>query len=424
MTPLSIFLLLLALGLAAALWVAFARWQRDIARHRSRVTELGEAHKRELDQAREDRNRLLDALNDAFLLVDDGGRIHFANEAAHHVLHSRKLLDRTMRDVFVDPRLAQALTSGLESGKPMQTRISLPQQASPLRELEKRGVNSWIIDVAPLPVSGDLPPLHRIIIRDITAECQTDQIRKDFVANASHELRTPMAIIHGYLENLLDDQTLLDDRQMTLRFLTVMLKHSDRMSRIIEDMLVISRLESGEDNSSLNIEPFSLKACLQDTLDRLEALIRNQQARIVMELENEATQIQGDRFYWTQALFNLIENALKQNPRPGLTIRIGCREEGDRQQIWISDDGIGIPSADLPFIFRRFYRVDKQHSQSEIKGTGLGLSIVKRAIEAHQGTITASSTPGAETKFLITVPRSGPEFKVLPVEPPNGSGIG
>lgn len=419
MTPLTLFFLLLAVGLAIALWSIFSRWQRDLADHHRKHQDRQRYIHEQLQQAREDRNRLLDALRDAFLLVDDGGLIRFANRAAHELFHFRTLANRTMREVFVDPRLAQAITDGLGTGEALQTRVTLPQQASPLRELEKRGFNSWIVDVAPLPAAGDLPQLNRIIIRDITAEHQTDQIRKDFVANASHELRTPMSIIHGYLENLLDDETILEDKAMIHRFLSVMLKHSERMSRIIEDMLVISRLESGEDNSSLNIEPFNLKECLQDILDRLEALIRNQEARVVLELDDESTQIHGDRFYWTQALFNLVENALKQNPRPGLTVRVGCRLEGEHQQIWIADDGVGIPSADLPFIFRRFYRVDKQHSQNEIKGTGLGLSIVKRAIEAHQGCITASSTPGSETKFLITVPKSGPQLEILPVEASN-----
>jgi signal transduction histidine kinase len=113
----------------------------------------------------------------------------------------------------------------------------------------------------------------------------------------------------------------------------------------------------------------------------------------------------GDRFYWTQVLFNLIENALKQNPRAGLTVTVGCVRDERSTRIWVSDDGVGIPSADLPHIFRRFYRVEKHHSQEEIKGTGLGLSIVKRAIEAHGGTIQVSSIPGQDTRFTIEVPR-------------------
>jgi signal transduction histidine kinase len=103
-------------------------------------------------------------------------------------------------------------------------------------------------------------------------------------------------------------------------------------------------------------------------------------------------------------LFNLVENALKQNLHKGLRLEIGCVRDGDHVRIWVADNGVGIPSADLPHIFRRFYRVEKHHSQQEIKGTGLGLSIVKRAIEAHGGSIRVTSTPGRDTRFQIELP--------------------
>jgi signal transduction histidine kinase len=125
-----------------------------------------------------------------------------------------------------------------------------------------------------------------------------------------------------------------------------------------------------------------------------------------MHLHDDDVTLEGDRFYWTQVLFNLVENALKQNPYKDLKVEVGSSESGGNILIWVKDNGIGIPSADLPHIFRRFYRVEKHHSQLEVKGTGLGLSIVKRAIEAHHGTISVTSIPGVETKFLMTIPKS------------------
>jgi two-component system, OmpR family, phosphate regulon sensor histidine kinase PhoR len=227
-------------------------------------------------------------------------------------------------------------------------------------------------------------------------------VRKDFVANASHELRTPLAIIQGYLENLLEDGG-LRDHQQTSRFLNIMSKHTDRVSRIVEDMLVISRLESGE-AAALSIEPFEFHGCVQDVLERLEHLIISQQAKVHIDAVDRELLISGDRFYWTQVLFNLIENALKQNPRPGLNVKVIAHLDGDGIHIAVSDDGIGIPSSHLPFVFKRFYRVDQNHTNSSIKGTGLGLSIVKRAIEAHGGEISVTSIPGRETKFSIRLP--------------------
>ena len=242
-----------------------------------------------------------------------------------------------------------------------------------------------------------------MIIRDLTAEHQTEQIRKDFVANASHELRTPLAIINGYLENLIEDD-MVSDHDIARHYLGIMRKHADRISRIVEDMLVISRLESGE-ASTLKLEPFFVGSCVNDVLERLESVIRNQGADVQNLLPAKGPLIHGDRFYWTQVFFNLIENALKQNPHPGLRVEVGCEETADTYRVWVSDNGIGIPSDDLPHIFRRFYRVEKHHSQREIKGTGLGLSIVKRAIEAHGATIQVTSTPGQETRFLIAMPK-------------------
>jgi two-component system, OmpR family, phosphate regulon sensor histidine kinase PhoR len=357
---------------------------------------------RDLHQAREDRNRLLDALGDAFLLVDAKANIRFANDAARALFGARELLNRPVSEAFLDPRLADALLRCLATGEPVQSRVVLSQQTSPRGDLENRGFNAWIIDAAQLTNPSGDAATTRVIIRDVTAEHQLEQVRKDFVANASHELRTPLAIINGYLENLIDDD-MIEEPEIARRFLMVMRKHADRISRIVEDMLVISRLESGEANT-LKIEPFRFRSCIKDVNDRLESVIRNQKAEVTVTMPEPELIVHGDRFYWTQVLFNLVENALKQNPHEGLRVDVGCQEVGNSVMIWVTDNGVGIPSADLPHIFRRFFRVEKHHSQQEIKGTGLGLSIVKRAVEAHHGTIGVTSVPGLETKFLITMP--------------------
>ncbi len=357
----------------------------------------------DLRHARQERDTLLDALGDAFMLVDADARVLFANKAARTLFRGRDLTGRTIHEAFLDQRLAAALMRCLETGEATVTRAVLAQQSSPLGDQERRGMNAWVIDAARLSDSPADEPTTRVVIRDVTSEYQTEQIRKDFVANASHELRTPLAIINGYLENLIDDD-LLDDKELSRRFLKVMRKHTERISRIVEDMLVISRLESGE-AAALKVKPFRIRSCVNDVLERLESVIHNQEAKIKIEMPDLDLTLAGDRFYWTQVLFNLIENALKQNPRPGLTVTVGCSRDDHSTKVWVADDGVGIPSADLPHIFRRFYRVEKHHSQEEIKGTGLGLSIVKRAIEAHGGSIQVTSIPGQDTRFTMEVPR-------------------
>jgi signal transduction histidine kinase len=224
-------------------------------------------------------------------------------------------------------------------------------------------------------------------------------VRKDFVANASHELRTPLTLIHGYIETL--KSGVLKDEAALQRCYDVMDKHGKRIVRIIEDMLTISRLENGQ--SALNVEPFTLRGCVQDALDHLSPMLEGRDTRIDLDFPADGGHMQGDRFYWDQVFTNLIENAIKENPNPGLVITVSGKWYADHCVLKVSDNGIGIAAHDLPFVFKRFYRGHKHHSP-QIKGTGLGLSIVRRAIDAHGGTIELSSTPGIETTFTMRLP--------------------
>jgi len=184
-----------------------------------------------------------------------------------------------------------------------------------------------------------------------------------------------------------------------------MRKHGERISRIVEDMLTISKLEN--DSDLLNREPFDLSDSLDEMISQLSPLVEEKHARIKVDTGDRANWILiGDRYYWDQIFFNLIENALKQNKEPGLRITVTLRAKNGRYLITIEDDGIGIPAADLPLIFKRFYRVQKHHAQNEVKGTGLGLSIVKRAVEAHNGNVTVDSHPGRSTAFTISIPET------------------
>jgi signal transduction histidine kinase len=356
-----------------------------------------------LDSARNERDSLLNAFPDAFLIADAQGTILHCNQAASVLLGPLPLVGRSVVESLSDARLAAPYLECRDSGVATVTRVHLPAEASLARSADlPTGESVWLVDVAPVPQSGGQPHI-RILLRDLSAEHHLEQIRQDFVANASHELRTPITLVDGYLETFLDEPELLDDRAATLRFLGIMRKHTGRIACIIEDMLLISRIESS-DASTLRMETFALAECAQDIIDRLESLIRTQNASVRIELHDPTITLHGDRFYWTQILFNLIENALKQNPQPGLQVTLRSEPCDNALRLEIIDNGIGIPAADLPFIFKRFYRVEKHHSQNQIKGTGLGLSIVKRAIEAHGGSITCYSSPGLRTCFQITLP--------------------
>lgn len=389
----------LLLGIAVAILLITLRSAR--LEHDESMRSLERANAEEAQTAEFERDRILNALGDAFLLIDAKGIIIIGNIAARRLFDGRKLRQRHFDEVVLESRLAAPIKEALEKGAKVVREVILPHQASPVGGEDQQGETAWVVDAAPTDRDRPYDGI-RVHIREHTAEYQTEQVRKDFVANASHELRTPLAIINGYIENFLEDD-LMKEPESATRALGTMQKHGDRLARIVEDMLVISRLESGE-KVALNREPFSLTSCVQDVIERLESIIEERKATIELKLPNPPVTIDGDRFYWNQVFFNLVENALKQNPDGGLRVEIGgAVGNKGKLRLWVSDNGIGIPTNDQPFVFHRFYRVQKHHSQNAIKGTGLGLSIVKRAVEAHHGSIRLTSTPGEETRFEITV---------------------
>lgn len=393
------------LAIVAIVLAASMLWQKS--RYRQNLKNERKRGRRLRKEALNERDQLLDALGDAFLLVDETNHIIFANARARDLLKGRRLKGRSIIEAFYDDALSLAVMKCIRTGIPMSEQVVLHSPYNPLGASDGRAGTAWVIDAAPLAHHDHGEALSRVVLRDITAEHQTEQVRRDFVANASHELRTPMAIINGYLENLIDDDV-LEDPVMARQFLLVMQKHGARISRLVEDMLMISKIESAE-FESLTKTDFSLHACSLEVVEQLEHLITKQQAQVKLMIEPDDLSISGDPFYWSQIIFNLVENALKQNPDPGLNVTVEGKQmnpgkSDEYTRITISDDGVGIPSADIPYLFKRFYRVNKHHPDNAAKGTGLGLSIVRRAVEAHGGKIAATSTPGVETSFTISLP--------------------
>lgn len=349
---------------------------------------------------------LLNEIEDALYLVDENSEVRFANQSALQLFPSgHGVIGRPLIEVCLDHRIVDTVQLARELDSKTQDRFNRRLGG----EDEDRAERIYLIEAEPFSSRG-LGQGAWILIRDITLQLETERIRRDFVANASHELRTPLSIISGYLE-MLDgsEDSPPPDLDALAGSIPTMRKHADRLSRIVDDMLTISKLESYDE--LLNRDTFDLADSIRDTVEHLQPLIDEQRARVKLDLPKKSAMV-GDRFYWDQVFFNLIENALKQNPDPGLHISIRLRSEDGRYRIETVDDGVGIPAAELPHIFKRFYRVQKDHSQA-IKGTGLGLSIVKRAVEAHHGTIRVKSSPGRETNFVIEVPQP-PAPKVEP----------
>jgi two-component system, OmpR family, phosphate regulon sensor histidine kinase PhoR len=387
----------IALILAIALIRARSRHQEDTQAWQAKEKDFHDQAKKTLKNHQRETRRLLDALPDPFFSISQHRKIIRHNNPAAQIFKDRDLENRSIQQVFLDPSLIALIDKAITSG----TRLSRSLQLSSNSPFSSQGkVSHWDIDIYPVSLQTDQIEVQ-LLMRDTTASVVADQIRQDFVANASHELRTPLSIISGYLENLTEEGA-LDHKPIAEKMLGTMSRHVDRINRIVDDMLVISKLESN-DSAPLNIEKFPLSDCVHDILERLDLVIKKQNA--IVESDINDVILTGDFFYWTQLLFNLVENALKQNSNTPVKIQIKARKnQNGATTITVLDNGIGIPRNDLPFIFKRFYRVEKHHSQNQVKGTGLGLSIVKRAVEAHGGTITATSTPGVETAFKIELP--------------------
>lgn len=341
---------------------------------------------------------LVDGLGDAVIVTDTKSHIRFANERARSLFMLRSdVIGTPFRHAVSNDKLLQWLMNCTERATSTQMPLALSG-----RLLDGGNDRSFDIDIAPLQVN-DLggSDVSRIVFHDVTEREELERVRKDFVANASHELRTPLTIINGYLENLIDDGA-ADEPEIRNRFLKVMQKHGKRLGLLVEDMLTISKLES-EEREMFEMQEFDLTACVREVTDRLTPMIEDRCAEVIIDIPQSEARITGDPLYWDQILSNLLENALKENDQKGLRITITRKDTAESIEISVSDNGVGIPKNALPFIFKRFYRVDESHA-SEKNGTGLGLSIVKRAVEAQGGTIEASSIPGTATTFLIRLP--------------------
>jgi two-component system phosphate regulon sensor histidine kinase PhoR len=221
------------------------------------------------------------------------------------------------------------------------------------------------------------------------------------VANVSHELRTPLSIFHGYLETLMESTDL--SREDTAGYLRIMSKHSRRLQLLLDDLLILARLEARTD--PLDIQPLSLRIFLQNILEEWEPRLREK--KVSLDVKPEAETIPADPFRLEQVIGNLLENAIKYSP-PGAEIHIRAFAVGDRVELRVEDTGVGIPPGDLSHVFERFYRVEKARSR-EAGGTGLGLSIVKHIIGLHGGEVRAESAFGKGTAIIIHLPLNAGE---------------
>lgn len=351
----------------------------------------------DLRQQRTDQLTQLEAtlgnLREAVLIVDGSNYIHLANRALREIFPGARNLVNLRLELIVRSAVFLEYVSATRAGQP------LPRQEF---EIIDRQNTHWIeVSGAPIPSPDGKSQWALFVIHDMTNQHKLERVRRDFVANASHELRTPLSIIKGYIETLVDGhQTMaLEDRD---KFLKTIQRHSERLKSIIDDLLVLSRLESA--TPGLKFAPVEVTPFLNNLAEDYRRRPNAADHQIVVRAPDELGQISADAEKLTQVFSNLLDNALKYTPK-GSCLELGGKVAGENEvEFFVADNGPGIPPADLPQIFERFYRVDKGRSR-ETGGTGLGLSIVKHIVQLHAGRVWAESEEGQGLTIRMQLPR-------------------
>ena len=361
---------------------------RGLAELATTINQLTNEFRSRVDEAREDRRTrdlVLAALDEGVLLIGAGAEVRYANPAA------LRLVGRIA---------AETRSAAGDAGRPyvppaLRTLVEEARDSGMVREIEiEIGRPTRTVLASSFPVGGD--GLALLVLRDVTEARRVDSIRRDFVAAASHELKTPVASIQAAAETL--SHAVDEDREAALRFVGHLIRDSERLSRIVRDLLDLSRLES----ERASFAPVRLDALAHEELDRMSERIRD--AALEIDVDSTPVTVSGSGQDLSLLISNLLDNAVRYT-RPGGRIRLEVAARNGDAKLTVSDTGVGIPARDLPRIFERFYRVDRARSR-DTGGTGLGLAIVKHVAEQHGGRVEAQSEFGRGTTFVVTIPTS------------------
>ena len=354
---------------------------RALSRMAPKVEQVAQGLSTELGR----REAILASMTEAVVAVDAKLNVSFSNEsfvrAVGHPITEGIPLIKALRD----PGLFQTLQRVVDSGETLRRRLNIAVQE-----------DCWF-DVYATPLASSTQRGALAILRDVTLIARVERAQRDFVANVSHEFRTPLATITGCAETLLHGAW--DDGAHRRRFLEIIQANSVRLTNIAADLITLSQIDGGRPRSEA--KPIVVEEVISSALRAIEPVASTRAVTLRAE-EICAAHILGHRLALEQAVVNLLDNAVKFN-RPGGEVTVQAVVAGNQVEISVRDTGTGIPEEDLPRIFERFYRVDKARSR-EIGGTGLGLSIVRQAVEQMDGAIRVNSQPGKGSIFTITLP--------------------
>jgi two-component system phosphate regulon sensor histidine kinase PhoR len=351
---------------------------------------------RDITQDRNQQEAILASMSEGVLAVDEHERLLSLNRAAGAMLglDPDGAAGRTIREVVRHPGLQRFVDRALASDGTVEQDLTFRDDGDE-RMLQARGT-------ALLSMTGKNRRIGAVIVlNDVTRIRRLETLRRDFVANVSHELKTPITSIKGFVETLQDGA--IEERKEAARFLGIIARHADRLTAIIEDLLLLSRIEQERENGKLALQVLPVASAVGAAAQACEIRASERQIEIRVDCPPDL-EARINRQLLEQALTNLIDNAIKYTDARDTSIEVSAqRETGGGVAIRVRDHGRGIAAHHIPRLFERFYRVDKGRSRAQ-GGTGLGLAIVKHIVQTHRGRIDVQSAPGQGSTFAIHLP--------------------
>lgn len=388
---LAISILLILLAIAGFLWWRErARLQQVQQQHAAEMAALRATHEQAVGDHAQRLQALLDAMVEGIIVIDQQHRVLLSNRAAAGIFG------------FSQPVAGRALIEAVRHHEVATLAARLPKEGTVIgHEFRLEGTPPRFLEINAVALSEPSGAAAGavLVFHDLTRVRELEGVRQEFVANVSHELRTPLSLIKGATETLLDgvkqDPVALD------RLLTIIDRHADRLTLLIDDLLLLAKLDSGR--VALNLQPTALRTAVQETIEDLvpRAALRE------MQLDNQVTAglvATADPDRLRQVLFNLIDNAIKYGRPAGRVTISGQVLDAGHVEVGVRDDGPGIPAEARARVFERFFRADKARSREQ-GGTGLGLAIVKHVVQAHGGDVRVESELGQGAAFYFTLPR-------------------
>ncbi|MEE9391313.1 MAG: ATP-binding protein [Planctomycetota bacterium] len=340
---------------------------------------------------------IVQSMSEGVIAVDQKGRVLLINDSAKRQLEFEgKIEGQILASLETETNLSGLVDRCLETDERIEKELTIDMS---------RHQAVVEITVAPLrDVEAGLAGVV-IVLHDVTGMRLARKMRRDFVANVSHELKTPLTAIQGATMTILDSASMPPETRE--RFLQNIRRNADRLERLISDIMELSQIQQGPDH--LEFEPLELRRLVADVVSRVKEFALEKRTTMIFDVQGSPVTVEGDRAAITSIIENLVSNAIRYTPLDG-QVEIWVLGDDQQVKVGVKDSGIGIEKEVQDRIFERFFRIDKARSRS-LGGTGLGLAIVKNYVEAHGGKIEVESELGKGSLFIVTLPKHRPSFR-------------